>query len=344
MLKYLHLFTMKSGKVLDTVEKNLRRAGYEPVRGKEFVYAAGSVPVLLVAHADTVHGSPPERGEIFYDRRKKVLWSPAGLGADDRAGVAAILELLGRGHRPHVLVTDGEERGGTGAHEAVGELPPPDVRYVLEMDRKNGGEAVFYDCENERFIRYVLGFGWRKEEGTFSDVSILCPAWNIAGVNVSIGYRQAHTSGEHLYIADWRRCVSRVEAMLKRLPAEKFAYEARKRAHHFDGFAFAGRRTVAYGVASTPMAFAGWYDDHVAHGHGAFAGEEFHVAIDAGDLASLYGGSVLDWEVWLAEWSDRLQATLEDLLWEEIDRLVRTDPPVIRERGGSEKTTFGREE
>ena len=57
-----------------------------------YLYAEGNIPIALVAHMDTVFDKPPK--EIYYDERKGVMWSPKGLGADDRAGVFAILKIL----------------------------------------------------------------------------------------------------------------------------------------------------------------------------------------------------------------------------------------------------------
>ena len=58
----------------------------------DYLYAIGDIPIGLVAHVDTVFPEPPE--DIYYDREKGVMWSPQGLGADDRAGVFAILKII----------------------------------------------------------------------------------------------------------------------------------------------------------------------------------------------------------------------------------------------------------
>ena len=50
-----------------------------------YILCEGTEPVMLVAHMDTVFKTPPKN--IYYDRRQRVMWSPQGLGADDRAGI-----------------------------------------------------------------------------------------------------------------------------------------------------------------------------------------------------------------------------------------------------------------
>ena len=40
------------------------------------------------------------------------------------------------GFRPHILLTDGEERGGIGARKRK-DMAIPNVRYMIELDRKD---------------------------------------------------------------------------------------------------------------------------------------------------------------------------------------------------------------
>ena len=60
----------------------------------KYIFAKGEIPIMLVAHMDTVHLTPVK--ELFYDKEKDVLWSPEGVGGDDRCGVYAILSLIKR--------------------------------------------------------------------------------------------------------------------------------------------------------------------------------------------------------------------------------------------------------
>ena len=58
---------------------------------KDYIIAIGDIPIALVAHMDTVFKTPVS--DLYYDQRKGVLWSPEGLGADDRAGIFAIIKI-----------------------------------------------------------------------------------------------------------------------------------------------------------------------------------------------------------------------------------------------------------
>ncbi|MEG0153725.1 MAG: M28 family peptidase, partial [Cellulosilyticaceae bacterium] len=127
---------------------------------KEYIVAIGDIPVGLVAHLDTVHKTPAY--QVFYDKDENVLWSPQGLGADDRAGVYAIVELLTRDYKPTVIFTTDEEKGGLGASALVSDFPKPpfEVNYLIELDRQGGNDSVFYECANQDFERYINRFGF----------------------------------------------------------------------------------------------------------------------------------------------------------------------------------------
>ena len=63
-----------------------------------YIYATGDLPVCLTAHMDTVFKLPPKN--VYYDTKKNVIWSPEGLGADDRAGVYMRLRQATQGGGP----------------------------------------------------------------------------------------------------------------------------------------------------------------------------------------------------------------------------------------------------
>lgn len=195
----------------------------------QYVMAKGDIPVMLVAHLDTVFKIPPYN--FFWDRDKNVIFADGtGLGADDRAGVFGILYILNHTKmRPSVLFTRGEETGGRGAKLAAKTLSPS-VKYLVELDRQGHRECVFYDCGNREFERYVNSFGFHTEWGSFSDISILCPEWKVAGVNLSIGYYHEHTYGEILFADEMMDTVKRVITMLKSIekaPTYEYVHEER---------------------------------------------------------------------------------------------------------------------
>lgn len=192
---------------------------------KDYIVAVGEIPIALVAHMDTVFQKPVEN--LYYDARKGVLWSPEGLGADDRAGVFAILKILQSGLRPSVIFTVDEEKGGLGA-AALSEItcPIPNLKYMIELDRRGTNDCVFYDCYVPEFIDYVESFGFCEQWGSFSDISYLMPGWEICGVNLSVGYEDEHSAVETLRINPLFDTIKKVKKMLQEEDIPTFRYDS----------------------------------------------------------------------------------------------------------------------
>ena len=206
---------MNEASLLKTMNTYLKRFYNKVSYTKDYVYAIGDIPITLVAHVDTAFKERPE--DIFYDRVKNVLWSPQGLGADDRAGVFAIINIVKSGLRPHIIFTTDEEMGGLGARVLTYIEPKPfaEMKYIIQLDRRGKDDCVFYECDNVKFIEYIKSFGFHEEYGSFSDISELCPTWKVAGVNLSIGYKNEHSLIEILYIDYLLSTVEKVKEMLK---------------------------------------------------------------------------------------------------------------------------------
>lgn len=209
---------LKQNSLLKLMAKTLTK--YYPnniIITSDYILCKGSEehPVMLVAHLDTVFKQPPER--IYYDSKQRTMWSPQGLGADDRAGVFAIAKILQHGYRPYICLTRDEELGGLGAIELTEDFPEcpfEDLKYIIELDRQGTNDCVFYNCSNEEFTNYIEQFGFITDWGTFSDISDICPMWEIAGVNLSIGYKNEHTQVETLNTDVLYSTIKKVEKML----------------------------------------------------------------------------------------------------------------------------------
>lgn len=221
-----------------TMSKYLRTKYKNIIETKDYICAEGDIPIALVAHMDTVFKTPAM--EVYYDRQKNVIWSPYGLGADDRAGVFAIIQIIKQGLRPHIILTTDEECGALGATKlAAAGCPFEDLRYVIQLDRRGACDCVFYDCDNQKFIEYVEDFGFVEAIGSFSDISMLCPAWQIAGVNLSVGYYNEHSVSETLQVGHLLSTIDKVANMLREEVIPSFVYIKAKRA--FDWYHWIGK-------------------------------------------------------------------------------------------------------
>lgn len=219
------LAMMTQPKLHKTVYKMLKNMYPEGKVRKtaDAVCAEGEIPICLVAHLDTVFPSPPE--EIYYDPKANVMWSPDGLGADDRAGVFAIFKILSAGYRPHIVFTTDEEKGAIGASNLTQEpCPFKELNYIIELDRANAIDCVFYEGANYDFEEYVESFGFVTALGSFSDIVELCPAWGVSGVNLSIGYRDEHTYTEILFVGQMLATIEKVKKMLDAPDRKKYPF------------------------------------------------------------------------------------------------------------------------
>ena len=183
------ILKMTQGELKEYLAQQLRVYGYEPVCENGFLYAEGTVPVLLVAHLDTVHTHQPDI--ICRSEDGRYLMSPYGIGGDDRAGVYMIL-LLMRKCRCHILFCEEEEVGGVGARKFAKSKLRPEVNYIVELDRRSTNDAVFYNCDNPDFTEFVCSFGFEENYGSFSDISVVAPHLDTAAVNISAGYFNEH--------------------------------------------------------------------------------------------------------------------------------------------------------
>lgn len=178
---------------------------------KDFLYAEGNAPYMLVAHLDTVHKSLPSI--ICYSKDGDYMMSPQGIGGDDRCGVFIILQLLAKlPFKPYVLFTMDEEVGGLGAKAFIDymvEHDIPELKYIVEYDRKGDDDCVFYSCGNQEFIKFVEQFGFVESYGTFSDISIIAPEFGVAAVNLSSGYYNPHTEHEYVSLEDMHTIIEK---------------------------------------------------------------------------------------------------------------------------------------
>ncbi len=206
------------------ITKSLLENGYRPVITKDFIYAAGTIPVLLIAHYDTFADSPR-----FIKNDKGILSGLVGnkphqLGADDRAGIYAILETIPK-HHCHVLFTGGEERGGIGATAFTNSGIKPEVNYCLQFDRRGSNDAVYYDSDNPDFEDFITSHGWETATGSFTDICEVCPYLGVMGVNLSIGYKNEHTTSETLDTKVMNENIKRIPELLE---GDKFEYIERE--------------------------------------------------------------------------------------------------------------------
>lgn len=188
----------------------LEKNGYLPHAEDGYVYAEGNIPVMLVAHLDTVHKKPVTE---FYVSNLGNITSPQGIGGDDRCGVYTILNLIESTQlRPYVLFAEDEEIGcvGSSYFSYVADAYDINVNFIIEIDRKGNNDAVYYDCDNPEFEEFISSYGFETAYGSFTDICQIAPVIGAAAVNLSSGYYNAHTTDEIINIHDLNNIFERV--------------------------------------------------------------------------------------------------------------------------------------
>jgi len=198
-------------------QKNAFVDGFER---KKFVYIKGTREdrVLLVAHADTVWDkeiikTKIENGIISSDQTTKDFKFTknnrsslgVGIGADDRAGIAILWCLKDLGHS--ILITSGEENGCV-ASKRLNSDPYWNKElnshnYMLEFDRSDKNNIVFYDTGTKEFAKYLQNrTGFIPCTGGYgSDIKYI--AEKICAANISVGYYNQHTASENIICKEW---------------------------------------------------------------------------------------------------------------------------------------------
>lgn len=195
---------------------------YSPINQDGFLYAKGDVPVLLVAHMDTVHKQQCK--EINNLNGK--LSSPQGIGGDDRCGVFIIMNIVKELHCS-VLLCEDEEIGCVGTRKFVQTeyIKNLGVNYMIEFDRKGNNDAVFYHCGNKDFIDFVEdATNFKFANGTTSDISVLMPEANLSAVNLSCGYYNAHTPNEYVMYDEMMDTIDAAKTLIKEKCDKPFVY------------------------------------------------------------------------------------------------------------------------
>jgi tripeptide aminopeptidase len=215
------------------------RGKLRPLVDDLFVDQAGNVcaaihcgegpTVLLSAHMDIYQELKTHR-EIIQDGT--ILRSTEGiLGADDRAGITVVLELIHRIHRTNfngtlkVAFTVEEEIGLIGSQE-LERWFLADVDAAIVVDRRGTRDIVtscsgiIPFCSEEYGLLFeqagkIVGMDdWKVTEGGSSDTRVLSEKFGIPSVNLSAGYRHEHTEREMVDYLSTYQTTKLIESVL----------------------------------------------------------------------------------------------------------------------------------
>ena len=267
MKSFKDICKLSQPELKEYMQNFLRNYKYSVVNKDGFLYAKGDVPVLVVAHLDTVHKKLP--AEIH--EKSGIIDSPHGIGGDDRCGIFIIMNLVKELHCS-VLLCEDEEVGGKGARAFIGSeyVSSLDVNYIVEFDRRGKDDAVFYQCDNKEFTKFITSTtGYKEANGSFSDISVIAPVAKLAAVNLSCGYYNAHTEKEYVV---YKQMMNTLEVAKKLIQTENKKFEYVRRAYEWSS-AF-GNNYDRYSYQNTPNKKfdAHRYSSFVSEGQLSFPG------------------------------------------------------------------------
>jgi hypothetical protein len=178
----------------------------------------GNGAPLLVAHMDTFKNSPPD--SVHFCNNWMIALDATGrqtyLGADDRAGVYAVLAIADVIPNVMVLFCVDEEIGCIGSScFDVDSIPAPGI--MLSFDRRGKSDAIDHTngvqvC-SKAFKHDVLPvlkrFHYAFETGSCTDIGELkINGIKASALNLSIGYYREHSTGESLNLGHFTRAMN----------------------------------------------------------------------------------------------------------------------------------------
>ena len=224
MKTLVELLEMKEEAVAEEAVRFLTEHGYTIVHSEDG-YIFGHHPtsseskLMLVSHMDTVRD---EKKDIDIIKIHHIIRNKNGiLGGDDRCGVYVNMNLITKlEKKPYVLFTHAEESGGKGVRkfctDKVLDEFIENVHLFVEYDRKGLNDMVVYhEPENIKQLDPFLALGYEKAFGSYSDVATLSAEYQVAHVNLSVGYFNQHTVNEHIYVPIVEDAITLGKALFK---------------------------------------------------------------------------------------------------------------------------------
>ena len=283
--RFVELCKFEKSELKSYLAKELSKYYKNVISNDGFLFVKGTDKVCLTAHMDTTRTLEYGKRELVKDiyeyeeDGKHVVHSPQGIGGDDRCGVYMILKVLEETNlRPYIIFCEDEEIGCVGSgkfadSKFVNDLK--EVNFIIQLDRRGSNDAVFYSDDNTDFHSWIEEkSGYEEAIGSCSDISEICPACGIAGVNLSCGYYNEHHDYETVKLEEMERTYQTTVKLIE---------EGNKLDQPFEyiekTYKFSWKRN--YGL--------GYWDDDDDYGYGGYRTPSYHIPYSEADsVAALY--------------------------------------------------------
>lgn len=202
---------------------------------------------LLSAHMDTVQDDFDALMSKFIGLKNNIIKGYGIIGADDKCGIYAILDLLKNGHTDmNFLFSVEEEVGGNGSLHFTSKHDLSHILYGLILDRRGNGDIIceyneYGTKEFEKTLSQIgTHFGFKPDKGTFSDADNISE--QISCANLSVGYYNAHFKNEYAIPTELQNTINYVHSIIKNLdvkfkaPDKTLSYSGSRNFGWLNGF------------------------------------------------------------------------------------------------------------
>ncbi len=185
----------------DSLYKYLPKKCRKDKTGNMFYSENKKNDILFISHLDTC-GTKREKINLNYNKHIIQTDKKTILGADDKAGIWLLLNLINKGVKADYLFTVGEERGGIGASDFIAENDIEKYKKVISFDRRKFSSVItsmFTTCCSDEFaLELSKALNYEPDKtGVFTDSKLFTPYCSEIS-NISVGYQNEHTVNETL--------------------------------------------------------------------------------------------------------------------------------------------------
>lgn len=199
-----------------------------------YLWIKGNSTIALMAHVDTVEMDNTDTQTKILKEERGLLKAYYGgnrciLGADDRAGVHMIWEIVSKianpyniGSLPHVMLFNYEEVGGLGAEAFIANNPDfSNIELMISLDCSYHNRYVWYGKTNQfpEAMDFIESFGIADDgRGIFTDMMIIGDNCNIPCFNLAVGYVHQHSPNEYLDMGSYFMTLGKLTGIIYGAP------------------------------------------------------------------------------------------------------------------------------
>lgn len=188
------------------MEKELFRQGYNVIHGNGYYFAEGSIPVLLIAHINSIHEEQP----IEICKSENFWMAPEGIGGENRCGIYALLQIVRHYHCHILLLNDKINNNITSLLNGLSE--DFYIAFAIDLALEGKNECLIHRC-TDVMIRSAL-----KERGyelTPSAAILEFPKnLKLTYISISTGFYDSYLQSERICIDDVWHSVRTIERIL----------------------------------------------------------------------------------------------------------------------------------